>query len=148
MLKTGVENYNVIEGVKKWYVGVFHWIELQKIMIWLEGGLYIANKSECKMIGLRASSEVRNKMFQSSWTNLLVLSILSMCLGLSSRLTIHRPPLYLPKKCLQFGHLWDTVFRDSMQHGMHAQGQSPTTQRTPARIHAMAPGSDSVLVLI
>lgn len=54
MLKTGVENFNVIEEVKKWYVGVFHWIELQKIMIWLEGGLYIANKSECKMIGLRA----------------------------------------------------------------------------------------------
>lgn len=39
-------------------------------------------------------------------------------------LVIHIPPLYLPKKFLQFGHVWVTEFRDSMQHGMHAQGHN------------------------
>jgi len=56
------------------------------------------------------------------------------------------PPLYLPRKFLQFGHLCVTEFRESMQHGIQAQGHNPTTQRTPAKIHAKAPGSESVLV--
>jgi len=58
------------------------------------------------------------------------------------------PPLYLPKKFLQLGHLWVTELRDSIQQGTHAQGHNPTTQRTPAKIHAIGPGSDSVVVLI
>ena len=35
---------------------------------------------------------------------------------------LHMPPLYLPRKFLHWGHLCVTVFRESMQQGMHEQG--------------------------
>lgn len=59
----------------------------------------------------------------------------------------HIPPLYFPKNCRQFGHLWVTEFNESMQHGTHAHGHNPTTHSIPAKIHARAPGSESVDVL-
>lgn len=60
--------------------------------------------------------------------------------------TFYIPPLYLPRKFLHCGHLWVTELRLSMQQGMQAQTQRPTTQRTPERIQARGPGSESVLV--
>ena len=38
--------------------------------------------------------------------------------------TAYIPPLYLPKKALQFGHLCSTWFKSSMQHGIQAQHQN------------------------
>jgi len=40
------------------------------------------------------------------------------------------PPLYLPKKFLQFGQECVTQFNDSMQQGMQAQGQSLKNKKT------------------
>ena len=37
---------------------------------------------------------------------------------------IYIPPLYLPKNCRQFGHLWVTELSASMQHGTHAHGHN------------------------
>jgi len=70
------------------------------------------------------------------------------CLARMQLRIAYMPPLYRPKKVLQLGHLWVTVLRDSMQQGIQAHGHNPTTHRTPARIHAIGPGSESVLVLI
>ena len=37
---------------------------------------------------------------------------------------LYIPPLYLPKNCLQFGHLWVTEFKASMQQGTQAHGHN------------------------
>jgi len=41
-----------------------------------------------------------------------------------------------------------TEFNESIQHGIQAHSQSPTTHSTPAKIQAIGPGSESVLVRI
>jgi len=63
-------------------------------------------------------------------------------------LILYIPPLCFPRNFLHEGHLWVVSFNEEEQNGNRQQGMHPTTQRTPANIHAMTPGSDSVLVLI
>ena len=83
--------------------------------------------SHIATVGLYSYSSCRIKGTPIAWMTWhlqYIFGYSSWCLPFWLHSFLYIPPLYLPKNCLQFGHLWVTEFKASMQQGTQAHGHN------------------------